>query len=80
MLVFKLFFQALRVLSLLSLKGGMSFKSVAKTKCPKSERVGTFSFSNRLNDIIPFFTDNWLNENEPNIKINLKPKIQETVC
>ncbi len=37
-----------------------------------------FSFSNRLNDIIPLFSDECLNENEPNIKINFKNLIPET--
>ncbi len=33
---------------------------------------------NRLNDIIPLLRGKWLNENEPNMKMILKAKIQET--
>ncbi len=33
------------------------------------ERVETFSFSNRFDDIIPLLGDKWLNENDPNIKM-----------
>ncbi len=47
-------------------------------RLPNRERVGPFSFSNRLNDIIPLFREKWLNVNEPNIKMILKTKILET--
>jgi hypothetical protein len=42
------------------------------------ERVETFSFSNRLDDIImPLLGDKWLNENDPNMKLILKTKSLE---
>ncbi len=44
-----------------------------------NERVGRFSFSKRLNDIIPLLSDKWLSEDEPNTKRILKAKIIETV-
>jgi len=43
------------------------------------ERVGKFSFANRLNDIIPFLSDGWLDESEKQMKKTLKTKILEIV-
>jgi len=43
------------------------------------ERRGTFSFCNRLNDIIPLLSDKQLNENEPETKRIFKPKNLETL-
>jgi len=43
------------------------------------ERVGTFSSSNRLNDIIPPVCDKLINENEASMKMILKTKILDPV-
>jgi hypothetical protein len=43
------------------------------------EKVGKFSFANRLNDIIPLLSDVWLDENEKEMKKTLKTIILETV-
>jgi len=43
------------------------------------EKVGKFSFANRLNDIIPLLSDVWLDENEKQMKKTLKTMILETV-
>jgi len=43
------------------------------------ERVGKFSFTNRLNDIIPLLSDSWLDESEKQMKKTLKTKILEIV-
>jgi len=43
------------------------------------EKVGKFSFANRLNDIIPLLSDVWLDENEKQMKKTLKTIILETV-
>ena len=43
------------------------------------ERVGKFSFANRLNDIIPLLSDSWLDESEKLMKKTLKTKILEIV-
>jgi hypothetical protein len=43
------------------------------------ERVGKFSFANRLNDIIPLLSDTWLDESEKLMKRTLKSKILEIV-
>jgi hypothetical protein len=43
------------------------------------ERVGKFSFANRLNDIIPLLSDSWLDESEKQMKKTLKTKILEIV-
>ena len=43
------------------------------------ERVGKFSFANRLNDIIPLLSDSWLDESESQMKKTLKTKILEFV-
>ena len=43
------------------------------------ERVGKFSFTNRLNDIIPLLSDRWLDESEKQMKKTLKTKILEIV-
>jgi len=43
----------------------------------KRERVGTFIFPDRLNDIIPFLSDKGLNKNDPNMKQTLKTIILE---
>ncbi len=39
------------------------------------ERGGKFSFTNRLNDIIPLLSDRWLDESEKQMKKTLKTKI-----
>ena len=44
-----------------------------------SERVGKFSFANRLNDIVPLLSDSWLDNNEYSMKRLLKNKILETI-
>jgi len=44
-----------------------------------TERVGKFSFANRLNDIIPLLSDSWLDESEQQMKKTLKTKILENV-
>jgi len=46
---------------------------------PNMERVGKFSFANRLNDIIPLLSDNWLGESKKQMKKTLKDKILEIV-
>jgi len=43
------------------------------------ERVGKFSFTNRLNDIIPLLSDSWLDVSEKQMKKTLKDKILEIV-
>ncbi len=43
------------------------------------ERVGKFSFTNRLNDIIPLLSDRWLDESEKQMKKTLKTKILDIV-
>ncbi len=43
------------------------------------ERVGKFSFTNRLNDIIPLLSDSRLDESEKQMKKTLKIKILEIV-
>ncbi len=43
------------------------------------EKVGKVCISNRLNDIIPLFSDVWLDENEKQMKKTLKTMILETV-
>ena len=43
------------------------------------ERVGKFSFANRLNDIIPLLSDSWLDKSEKQMKKTLKDKILEIV-
>ena len=43
------------------------------------ERVGKFSFANRLNDIIPLLSDSWLDESEKLMKKTLKTKILDVV-
>jgi hypothetical protein len=43
------------------------------------ERVGKFSFTNRLNDIIPLLSDHWLDESEKQINKTLKTKILDIV-
>ncbi len=43
------------------------------------EKVGKFSFANRLNDIIPLLSDSWLDESERLMKKTLKSKILEIV-
>jgi hypothetical protein len=43
------------------------------------ERVGEFSFTNRLNDIIPLLSDCWLYESEKQMKKTLKTKILDIV-
>jgi hypothetical protein len=43
----------------------------------KRERVGTFIFPDRLNDIIPLLSDKGLNKNDPNMKQTLKTIILE---
>jgi len=43
------------------------------------ERVGKFSFANRLNDIIPLLSDSWLDKSEKQMKKTLKDKILESV-
>jgi hypothetical protein len=43
------------------------------------ERVGKFSFANRLNDIIPLLSDSWLDMSEKQMKKKLKDKILEIV-
>ena len=43
------------------------------------EKVGKFSFANRLNDIVPLLSDAWLNESEKQMKKTLKTLILETV-
>jgi hypothetical protein len=43
------------------------------------EKVGKFSFANRLNDIIPLLSDVWLDENEKQMKKTLKTMILETL-
>jgi hypothetical protein len=43
------------------------------------ERVGKFSFTNRLNDIIPLLSDCWLDESEKQMKKTLKTKILDIV-
>ena len=43
------------------------------------ERVGKFSFTNRLNDIIPLLSDHWLDESEKQMKKTLKTKILDIV-
>jgi hypothetical protein len=35
------------------------------------EKVGKFSFANRLNDIVPLLSDAWLNESEKQMKKTL---------
>ena len=44
-----------------------------------TERVGKFSFVNRLTDIIPLLGDGWLDKSEYQMKKTLKTKILETV-
>ncbi len=36
------------------------------------EKVGKFSFANRLNDIVPLLSDAWLNESEKQMKKTLQ--------
>ena len=48
-------------------------------KQSNTERAGKFSFSNRLNDIIPLLSDTWLDESESRMKKTLKTKILETI-
>ena len=43
------------------------------------EKVGKFSFANRLNDIVPLLSDVWLDESEKQMKKTLKTMILETV-
>ena len=43
------------------------------------EKVGKFSFANRLNDIVPLLSDAWLDESEKQMKKTLKTLILETV-
>ena len=43
------------------------------------EKVGKFSFANRLNDIVPLLSDTWLDESEKQMKKTLKTMILETV-
>jgi hypothetical protein len=43
------------------------------------ERVGKFSFTKRLNDIIPLLSDHWLDESEKQMKKTLKTKIVDIV-
>ncbi len=43
------------------------------------ERVEKFSFTNRLNDIIPLISDRWLDESEKQMKKTLKTKILDIV-
>jgi hypothetical protein len=43
------------------------------------EKVGKFSFANRLNDIVSLLSDAWLNESEKQMKKTLKTLILETV-
>jgi hypothetical protein len=43
------------------------------------ERVGKFSFTNRLYDIIPLLSDRWLDESEKQMKKTLKTKIMDIV-
>ncbi len=43
------------------------------------DKVGKFSFANRLNDIVPLLSDAWLNESEKQMKKTLKTLILETV-
>ena len=43
------------------------------------EKVGKFSFANRLNGIVPLLSDVWLDESEKQMRKTLKTIILETV-
>ncbi len=43
------------------------------------EKVGKFSFANRLNDIVPLLSDAWLDESVKQMKKTSKTLILETV-
>jgi hypothetical protein len=70
--------QATALLRLSALWNSQQVKTDRALKQPSREIVGIISFSKRLNDTIPLFSDKWHNENELNIKMILKAKILET--
>jgi len=43
------------------------------------DKAGKFSFVNRLNDIVPFLVEVWLDESDKQMKKTLKTKILEKI-
>jgi hypothetical protein len=70
--------QATALLRLSALWNSQQAKTDRALKQTSREIVGIISFSKRLKDTIPLFSDKWHNENELNINMILKAKILET--
>jgi hypothetical protein len=70
--------QATALLRPSALWNSQQAKTDRALKQPTREIVGIISFSKRLYDTIPLFSDKWHKENELNINMILKAKILET--